>query len=579
MFFDKRPKDNSVFEYSKLKIDECYVNISAHLQEIQNKIFLYALNKNCHGCPLKRIQEFKPGESKIQVFSTQYPWDLRFRFDGSSMYLSKLDEDPFKICDRDNIIFNEFGEYNLALTEESPDGCIEFEEIITPKNSYSPLYLYIILILLGTPLYFIGLRFFNMIKKKLKGKEASNNDSKNEDNVVRSRKKRVVSLDVFRGLTIALMIFVNDGGGHYYFMEHSTWNGLYVADLAFPWFMWIMGFCIPISLMSLNKRKIGLMQTLKDITRRSVVLFFLGLFWGNAGWIDLDKIRIPGVLQRFGICYFIVGSSLAFLFRYFSLKDEGGKIRDISNLWPRWIFALLLMVLHTLIIFLFPVPGCPTGYLGPGGLNLFNVTRANCIGGATGYIDRLIFTVSHIYSNPTAKHVYESNAFDPEGFLGTLTSAFQVFLGAQGGFIILSFKNESKTQILFRLLAWGLMFVVFGGTLCGFTLNDGWIPINKNLWSLSYVFITTGLAFILLSILYFIVDMMNIWNGGPFIYGGMNSILLYLGHSTAWNMLPFHFVIGTMNSHFARLTEALWGVSLWLFIAYILHKKSIYITV
>ncbi|CAB4054155.1 HGSNAT [Lepeophtheirus salmonis] len=407
-FFDKRPKDNSVFEYSKLKIDECYVNISAHLQEIQNKIFLYALNKNCHGCPLKRIQEFKPGESKIQVFSTQYPWDLRFRFDGSSMYLSKLDEDPFKICDRDNIILNEF-----------------------------------------------GLRFFNMIKKKLKGKEASNNDSKNEDNVLRSRKKRVVSLDVFRGLTIALMIFVNDGGGHYYFMEHSTWNGLYVADLAFPWFMWIMGFCIPISLMSLNKRKIGLMQTLKDITRRS--------------WIDLDKIRIPGVLQRFGICYFIVGSSLAFLFRYFSLKDEGGKIRDISNLWPRWIFALLLMVLHSLIIFLFPVPGCPTGYLGPGGLNLFNVTRANCIGGATGYIDRLIFTVSHIYSNPTAKHVYESNAFDPEGFLGTLTSAFQVFLGAQG-------------------------------TLCGFTLNDGWIPINKNLWSLSYVFITTGLAFILLSI-------------------------------------------------------------------------------
>eukprot|EP00096_Caligus_rogercresseyi_P008285 TRINITY_DN2687_c0_g1_i2.p2 TRINITY_DN2687_c0_g1~~TRINITY_DN2687_c0_g1_i2.p2 ORF type:complete len:111 (-),score=14.87 TRINITY_DN2687_c0_g1_i2:118-450(-) len=110
-------------------------------------------------------------------------------------------------------------------------------------------------------------------------------------------------------------------------------------------------------------------------------------------------------------------------------------------------------------------------------------------------------------------------------------------------------------------------------------MESGPIPLNKNLWSLSYVFVTSGLAYIFISFLYFIVDFRSLWNGAPFLYAGMNSILLYLGHSLAWQMPPFHFIIGSMSTHFAKLSEALWGVSLWLLIAYILHRKKIYITV
>ena len=125
------------------------------------------------------------------------------------------------------------------------------------------------------------------------------------------KKVRLKSLDTFRGISIAIMIFVNDGAGGYYFFEHATWNGLYVADLAFPWFMWIMGFCIPMSVRSFTKKDTPLPVILWRIAKRSFKLFFLGLFFANRGRIDLYLVRIPGVLQRFAITYFVVASTAA----------------------------------------------------------------------------------------------------------------------------------------------------------------------------------------------------------------------------------------------------------------------------
>ena len=101
---------------------------------------------------------------------------------------------------------------------------------------------------------------------------------------VRNKKtQRLRSLDTFRGLSMAIVIFVNDGGGGYYFFDHATWNGLYLADLAFPWFMWIMGFCIPMSIRSAAKRKVPLSVLLFDYTKRSIKLFLLGFIWINIG--------------------------------------------------------------------------------------------------------------------------------------------------------------------------------------------------------------------------------------------------------------------------------------------------------
>ena len=201
----------------------------------------------------------------------------------------------------------------------------------------------------------------------------------------------------------------------------------------------------------------------------------------------MARVRVPGVLQRFSITYFVVASTAAITAKYTDDSDNNNelkgyktKIKDLTTHWARWIVAFVFLIVHTLIIFLLNVPGCPTGYLGPAGLHDGAKYPPECVGGATGYIDRVFFTSDHIYGNPTPKSVYGSAPFDPEGLLGSFTSVVQVFLGYQGGQIILSYnKHESRLK---RFVVWGVVNGVLGLILCQGRLNDGWIPINKNLW-------------------------------------------------------------------------------------------------
>ncbi|KAG4076235.1 hypothetical protein HA402_014784 [Bradysia odoriphaga] len=195
------------------------------------------------------------------------------------------------------------------------------------------------------------------------------------------------------------------------------------------------------------------------------------------------------------------------------------------------------------------------GYLGPGGKQ-DNATNPNCIGGATGYVDEIILGSKHIYRWPTAGSVYDASAFDPEGMVGCLTTFLQVFIGLQCGVTLLVYTGW-KDRVA-RLLIWGIVLGVIGGSLCLFSQENGVIPINKNLWSLSFVFVTCALAYLLLTLFYMLVDVLNWWSGTPLVYAGMNAILLYVGHSIIGSMFPWRWSIGPMNTHLVLLVENMW---------------------
>lgn len=201
----------------------------------------------------------------------------------------------------------------------------------------------------------------------------------------------------------------------------------------------------------------------------------------------------------------------------------------------------------------------------------------NCIGGAIGYIDRMILGEKHIYQHPTARYTYDAKPFDPEGLVGCLTTFLQVFIGLQCGTTFMVF-TEWKARCR-RFLLWSLVLGLLSGILCGFSQDDGIIPLNKNLWSLSFVFGTSALAFVLLTIFYFIIDVRNLWSGTPLVYAGMNAIIMYVGHEVFHSMLPWHWRIGPMNTHFVLLLENMWNASLWVVIAYILYCRKIFISV
>ncbi|KAG0697816.1 Heparan-alpha-glucosaminide N-acetyltransferase [Chionoecetes opilio] len=396
-------------------------------------------------------------------------------------------------------------------------------------------------------------------------------------------KPRLKSLDTFRGISIVVMIFVNYGAGSYWFLEHAAWHGLQVADLVFPWFMWIMGVCIPMGLASALRRNTPRKTIFLRIFKRSVKLFLLGIILNSlGGWVYLDKYRVPGVLQRFAICY-LVTASIALAFTPAQPKkyqtDVGIAMSDVLQLLPQWAVHLLILAAHTLITFLMPVSGCPTGYQGPGGFALLQngTPSPHCVGGSAGEVDRWLLTSSHIYQNPTAKTLYGSAAFDPEGVLGSLTSIFQVFLGLQAGITLRTHTTHQGRLV--RWLAWAVALGALGTALCGASMNDGVIPVNKNLWSLSYVFVTSCFAFLLLSLCYLLTDVWGGWSGAPFFQAGMNSIFLYVGHNLTYNLFPWHYALGAMNTHLSLLVETLWGTTLWTITALYLHCKGKFYTV
>ena len=188
--------------------------------------------------------------------------------------------------------------------------------------------------------------------------------------VVARQSRRVKSLDAFRGLSITVMIFVNYGGGSYYFFNHSPWNGLTVADLVFPWFVWIMGVSLAISTQSRLRNSVPRRQLVLRVLKRSAILILLGLIINSrGGGNDLRTLRLPGVLQRFGLTYVVVGVAESLLLpRQFPEQSPAPQLLDLTSSGWQWLAAVLSLGLYTAVTLLLPVPGCPTGYLGPGGL-------------------------------------------------------------------------------------------------------------------------------------------------------------------------------------------------------------------
>ncbi|KAA0203715.1 hypothetical protein HAZT_HAZT001268 [Hyalella azteca] len=401
------------------------------------------------------------------------------------------------------------------------------------------------------------------------------------DTSVKQRSGKLLSLDVFRGFTIALMIFVNYGGGNYYFFQHAPWNGLTVADLVFPWFVWIMGVSMMFSFKAQFRREVTRQAIVWKIIKRSVILFSLGLVINGISNSNLTTFRIPGVLQRLGGCYLFVGIMEVLLFEAPELASAeywGGwyMFRDLVQPWLQWSITIGLASIQAVITYVLPVPGCGRGYLGPGGLHNYGM-YSNCTGGAAGYIDRLIFTSNHIYRSSTARKIYQNSvSHDPEGLLGYLTSILLLEMGVAAGRILITY-DDHKNRV-FRLLTWAVTSGIVGGVLCEFKKEDGIVPVNKNLWSLSYVLITASFAFILFSAFYTIIDWHKKWGGNPFCFAGYNSILLYVGHELMMGIFPFGWTpVGPYHGTYLLL--ALWGASLWMFIAYVCHRKQFYVSI
>jgi predicted acyltransferase len=368
--------------------------------------------------------------------------------------------------------------------------------------------------------------------------------------LIMTAKKRVVSLDIFRGLTVAAMIFVNTlpiTADTSFLLKHSAWAGLTLVDLVFPFFLFIVGVSMAYSFKQRENQ--SQRQLWGHFLYRVGALFAIGLFlnWIGGGL----PLRIPGVLQLI---------ALASLFA-----------APLARRRMRWILlaVAILMVVQSSILFYADAPGVISG----------NFQEE---GNIAGWVDVQIFGAQHLFEPETPPD------FDPEGILTILTATAMVLIGLLFGKTLQRRGGNWTTMQIFFFI--GVSLILIG------ILLSTWLPIIKQLWTASFIMVTAGLAAIILALLYSFIDLMrrkSILKAA--IPLGLNALILYVLSAVVNTFTQKFYVTSTagdaislyqalyqpfmdlLSPNIGAFTYAALIVIIWGLIAYLMHRRRIYI--
>ena len=354
-------------------------------------------------------------------------------------------------------------------------------------------------------------------------------------------KQRLLSLDFFRGLTVAGMILVNNPGdwGHIYApLEHSKWNGCTPTDLVFPFFLFMVGVSVTFALSNRNADTTGHKKLIIHIIRRALIIFLLGMALNLIGRFEFNTLRIPGVLTRIALVFLVI--SLIYI-----------KTTPATRVWLCFSFLVIYYLLMTVV----PVPG-----FGPA-----NLEPATNLG---AWLDRTLLTENHLWRT--------SRTWDPEGILSTLPALSTGLLGIMTG-DWLRRKDKPEAEKVAWLFAAGFLSVIAG------LIWDGFFPINKALWTSSFVLFTGGLAAMSLALCYWLIDVQG-YKGitPPFVAFGRNAITAYV----LSGIIP-RFLHGAHAALFvpylsplnASLAAAIFLVLLILIPIWIMYKRNIIVKI
>ena len=367
--------------------------------------------------------------------------------------------------------------------------------------------------------------------------------------------RRLVSLDAFRGLTVAGMVLVNNPGtwrAVYAPFRHADWHGWTPTDLVFPFFLFILGVAIPLALGRRLDDGEGRGRIVARILRRSITIFALGLILHALPSFDLSTLRIPGVLQRIAVCYL----AAACLFIAAGWRTQA--ILSVAALFGYW--AALALV---------PVPGFGAGDLSQEG-NL------------AAWLDRALL----------GPHIWRiGRVYDPEGILSTVPAVVTTLFGVLTGQWI---RRERTAVVAVR----GLFMAGAVGIALGLAWGR-WLPLNKSLWTSSYAVFTAGAALIVLALCYWAIEVRGWrWWTPPFVVLGVNALAVFFLSTLLAKLLVYVHITGpdgrsrvlqavlfqTLFAAWAppeagSLAWALANVLLWWALMYALSRKGIRLTV
>ncbi|PIA40709.1 hypothetical protein AQUCO_02400046v1 [Aquilegia coerulea] len=351
--------------------------------------------------------------------------------------------------------------------------------------------------------------------------------SNGKEDVSASSKSRLVSLDVFRGLTVALMILVDDVGGLIPAINHSPWNGVTLADFVMPFFLFIVGVALGLTYKRLPCR----IAASRMAVLRSLKLLVLGLLLQGGYFhgindltfgVNMERLRWLGVLQRIAIAYLVAALCEIWLKGGDAVKSELSLLKKYRF---QWVVAILLTITHMALLYGLYVPDWEYQIPSQGASVPTRTLTVKCgVRGdtgpacnAVGMIDRTILGLQHLYQRPIYSRTMQCSIkspnygplphdapswcqapFEPEGILSSIMAIVSCMIGLHYGHVIVHFKDHKN-----RILHW--MIPAFCLVLMGFILDFSGMHFNKALYSSSYTCLTAGAAGILFTGLYVLV--------------------------------------------------------------------------
>jgi predicted acyltransferase len=303
--------------------------------------------------------------------------------------------------------------------------------------------------------------------------------------------QRLLSLDVLRGLTVAVMIAVNNAGNgrdSYAQLRHSVWNGCTLTDLVFPTFLFMVGASIDLAFRKRLAQGVHKNVILLQVLRRALLIIVIGLLLNALPFFHLADLRYYGVLQRIALCYAL--ASIVYLY---------------GGLAASAVIAVLALIGYWWRMLHVRVPG-----FGMPGVDIAILDRT---GNLAAWLDRTLVP---------AAHLYRRTVYDPEGLLSTIPSVATTLLGVLAASVLGTTRSSNRKTIL--LLAAGVLL------LCGGLLWSHWLPLNKRVWTSSYVLFAGGISTLLLASLYWLIDGPPRLRRGltPFLIFGTNALTAYI---------------------------------------------------
>lgn len=320
------------------------------------------------------------------------------------------------------------------------------------------------------------------------------------------RGHRLLSLDILRGITIAFMIMVNNNGGRAAWaqMHHAEWNGLTATDLVFPTFLFVVGISIVYSIEARLAKGARRAELAWHTITRAVILFLFGVVVNSFPYFHFQHMRFYGVLQRIAVCYLVVG--------LFYLFDR--------RVWTKVLMLVVVLVGYWGLVRWVPVPGA--------GMPVRDVPLLDRNQNLVAWLDRQIMP-GHLYEDaPTFDHR------DPEGLLSDLPALGTTLLGLLAGLWVRS-RQSHETKVLGLAAATAICLNL------GYYW-DTWFPLNKKMWTSSFVLAAGGWSLALFWILFWLVEVRG-WGRGnapgvsgaikravmwPWVVFGLNAIAAYM---------------------------------------------------